>query len=154
MKLLNLAITSIVDASTGNSVKRRFDERLGSNDYNFEQFGPETRANSMPGVVGKFKSAFIQYIEDSKARAGESRDIAEVLQLNSRILKDIGLTSEDQQDLESGRITLKVLNARRNQYRNGTVGNHRPTRSSNLVGTNLLNIDSANQVQYEAIRCA
>ena len=154
MKLFNFAIASIVDANTGSGINRQFVEQLGSKQSAYEQAGREIRAKTVLDVLTKIKSAFKQYINDSKAAARAKRNTAEIAQLNEHQLKDIGLTFVDIQDLKSGQITLETLNTRRDQYRDQAARNNRLSQVSTRVTTRVLDIDSANQAQYETAKCA
>ena len=127
MKLFNFAIASIVDANTGNGINRGFIEQFGSKNSDYEQLGREIRAKSILGLVGKIKNAFIQYIEDSKAIARERRAVEEVSQMSASMLKDVGLTQNDADDLRLGLISLDSLNARRDQNRIKTRSTHEST---------------------------
>ncbi len=154
MKLINLGIASIVDANTGNGISRQFIGQFGSKDSDYEKSAREIRAKSILGVLAKIKRAFKQYLDESRAVARARRNTAAISQLGEHILKDIGLTSVDIQDLKSGQITLEALNARRGQYRNQAASIKRLDHSSKQVGTRVLDLDSANQAQYEIAKCA
>jgi len=156
MKLINLGIASIVDANTGNGISRQFIGQFGSIDSDYENSAREIRAKSILGVLAKIKSAFKQYLDDSSAVARARRNTAEVSQRSEHILKDIGLTFVDIQDLKSGQITLEALNARRGQYRDQdqAASIKRLDYSSKRAGTRVLDLDSANQAQYEIAKCA
>ena len=154
MKLINLGIASIVDANTGNGISRQFTDQFGSKDSDYEKSAHEIRAKSVLGVLTKIKSAFMQYLDESRAVARARRDTAEISQLGEHILKDIGLTFVDIQDLKSGQITLQELSARRSQYRDQAASIKRLDHASKQVGTRVLDLDSANQAQYEIAKCA
>jgi len=154
MKLINLGIASIVDANTGNGISRQFTDQFGSKHSDYEISAREIRAKSILGVLAKIKSAFKQYVKDSKADASVKRNTAEIAQLSEHQLKDIGLTPIDIQDLKSGQITLEALNTRRDQYRQQAARNSLLRHSSNRVSTRVLDIDSAHQAQYETAKCA
>jgi uncharacterized protein YjiS (DUF1127 family) len=155
MKLFNLAIASIVDANTGTGVNQRFIEQFGSKNSSYEQFGREIRAKSILGLVGKIKSALIQYIADSKAKDQERRSVEEVSQMSASMLKDVGLTQNDADDLHLGLISLDTLNARRDQNRNQREARlSRLSRSSKQVNVSGSDHESANQENYEMKKCA
>ena len=118
MKLLNLAIASIVDANTGNGINQQFVNQFGSNKTDYAQHGREIRANSMLALIGKIKASVTQYIENSKATAQARRSSKEVLQMSEHMMKDVGLTYNDVNDLRLGLISLNTLNQRRDQNRN------------------------------------
>jgi hypothetical protein len=69
-------------------------------------------------------------------------------------LKDNGLTFVDIQDLKSGQITLQELSARRGQYRDQAASIKRLDHASKQVGARVLDLDSANQEEYEIAKCA
>ena len=154
MKLINLGIASIVDANTGNGIIRQFTGQSGSKDSDYEKSAREIRAKFLLGVLAKIKSAFKQYLDESRAVARARRNTAEVSQLSEHILKDIGLTFVDIQDLKSGQITLEGLNARRSQYRDQVASIIRLDHSLKQIGTRALDLESANQAQYEIAKCA
>ncbi len=154
MKLFNFAIASIVDANTGSGISRQFDEQLGSKQSAYEQAGREIRARSVLDVLTKIKSVFNQYISDSRAAARSRRNNEAVSQLSEHILKDIGLTFVDMQDLKSGQTTLQGLNTRRDQYRDQAASSNRLVQSTKRVSSQVVDIDSANQAQYEVAKCA
>lgn len=155
MKLYNFAIASIVDANTGNGVSRRFVEQFGSKNSNYEQFGREIRAKSILGLVGKIKSALIQYIADSKAKARERRSVEEVSQMSASMLKDVGLTQNDADDLRLGLISLDSLSARRDQNRKQREARlRRLSQSPKQVNISSSGHESANQENYELKKCA
>lgn len=154
MNLLNFAVASIVDANTGSGINRQFVEHLGSKESAYEKAGREIRAKSVLDLLSKIKSAFNQYIKDSRAAARARRDTEAVSQLSDHTLKDIGLTFVDIQDLKSGQITLEALNARRDQYRDQADSKNRLPQISTRISTRVLDIDSANQAQYETAKCA
>ena len=154
MKLINLGIASIVDANTGNGISQQFTGQFGSKDSDYEKSAHEIRAKSVLGVLAKIKSAFMQYLDEFRAVARARRNIAAVSQLSEHILKDIGLTSVDIQDLKSGQITLEGLSVRLVQYRDQAASIKRLDQASKQAGTRVLNLDSANQAQYEIAKCA
>ena len=154
MKLFNFAIASIVDANTGSGISRQFVEQLGSKESAYEQAGREIRAKSVLDLLSKIKSAFNQYVSDSRAAARARRNTEAESQLSDHTLKDIGLTFVDIQDLKSGQVTLEALNARRDQYRDQAASKNRLRQLSTRVSTQVLDFDSANQDQYETAKCA
>ena len=154
MKLINFGIASIVDANTGNGISRQFTDQFGSKDSDYEKSAREVHAKSVLGVLAKIKSAFKQYLDESRAAARARRNTAALSRLGEHLLKDIGLTFVDIQDLKSGQITLEALNARRGQYRDQAASIKRLDHASKQVGTRVLDLDSAKQAQYELAKCA
>lgn len=153
MKLLNLAIASIVDANTGHGINKQFVSQFGSNKIDYLQSGREIRVNSVVALIGKIKSTFTQYIENSKALARTRRNTRDVLQMNDHVLKDIGLTHDDVVDLRMGLISLGTLNQRREQNRSEQqAGLQRLSRQQ--VSVNRNDLESANQEAHEIRKCA
>jgi len=154
MKLFNFAIASIVDANTGNGISRQFIDQTGSTDSDHLQYGREIRAKSVLAVLAKIKIAVKQYVDDSREAAKARRNNEAISQLSEHMLKDIGLTFVDIQDLKSGQTTLKGLNTRRNQYRDQAARSNRLVQSTKRVSSQVVDIDSANQAHYEVAKCA
>ena len=154
MKLFNFAIASIVDANTGNGISRQFIDQSGSKESGHLQYGREIRAKSVLGVLAKIKSAVKQFVDDSREAARARRNNEAISQLSEHILKDIGLTFVEIQDLKSGQITLEGLNARRDQYRDQGARNLRLLQSTKRVSSQVVDIDSANQAHFETAKCA
>jgi uncharacterized protein YjiS (DUF1127 family) len=154
MNLINFAIASIVDANTGNGISRQFIDQSGSKDSGHLQYGREIRDKSVLGVLAKIKSAVKQFVDDSRVAARARRNNEAISNLSEHLLKDIGLTFVDIQDLKSGQTTLEGLNARRIQYRDQAARSNRLVQSTKRVSSQVVDIDSANQYQYEVAKCA
>ena len=153
MKLLNLAIASIVDANTGNGINQQFVNQFGSTNPAYAQRGREIRANSMLALIGKIKASATQYIENSKATAQARRNTKEVLQMSEHMMKDVGLTYNDVTDLRLGLISLHTLNERRDQNRSEQeAGLGRLSQQQVSVGKN--DLESSNEEAYELAKCA
>jgi uncharacterized protein YjiS (DUF1127 family) len=150
MKLLNLAVASIVDANTGNGLNRDFNNAFGSGHSAHEQHAHEIRSRSFLDVVVKIKTSVQKYIEDSKAEASRRQAIKELSQMEDHFLKDIGLSRDDLYAIDHGSTNLETLNARR--HRN--AGAHKLTQPSAKVSTRVRSIESANQALYETKKCA
>ncbi len=153
MKLLNLAIASIVDANTGNGINQQFVNQFGSGTTDYAQHGREIRANSVLALIAKIKASIKQYIEDSKASARARENTREILHLNDHMLKDIGLTYNDVVDLRMGLISTDELGQRRGQNRNDQDASL-DRLSQQLVSVSETNLESANQENYELKKCA
>ena len=153
MKLLNLAIASIVDANTGNGVNQQFVNQFGSNKVDYAQHGREIRANSILALIDKIGTSFKQYIEDSKAQAKARKVTRDILQMNDHFLNDIGLTHNDVIDLRMGLISLDTLNQHREQNRGEQeAGLERITHQQ--VSVNQNDLESANEDTQEIKKCA
>ena len=150
MKLLNLAIASIVDANTGNGLNRDFIDPFGSYHSAHQKRAHEIRSRSFLDLVAKIKNSVQRYFEDSKTKARNRQAIKDLRQLDDRFLKDIGLNRGDLYAVQLGTTSLEALNARRNP----SADTHKPSQVPSNVGTGVRSIESANQELYEARKCA
>ena len=150
MKLLNLAVASIVDANTGNGINRQYLDQFGSNHSAHEMHGREIRSRSFLDLAAKIKTTLQKYIEDSKAEARRRQAIKDLSQMKDHLLKDIGLSRDDLYDIAHGSTSLEALNARRNR----NADTHRLNPASGKVSSSVRGIESANQAQYESKKCA
>jgi uncharacterized protein YjiS (DUF1127 family) len=150
MNLFNLAVASIVDANTGNGLNRQFIDQYGSSYSTHEKQARVIRSRSFLSVITNIGTSVRKYIEDSKAEARRRRATKDLFQMNSRLLKDIGLSRDDLRELNLGSTSLETLNARRNF---GT-DKARLAQASGQVSSNIRSIGSANQAQYETKKCA
>ena len=150
MKHFNLAVASIVDAYTGNGLNRQFIDQYGSNYSAHKKHSHEIRSRSLMDLAVKIKSAVKIHIDDSKTEARKRQATKQLIQLNDRLLKDIGLTREDLYEIGQGSTSLGALNARRN-FKAGTVEQSQVT---GQVSSRVRSIESANQAQYETKKCA
>jgi uncharacterized protein YjiS (DUF1127 family) len=150
MKLLNLAIASIVDANTGNGLNRDFIDPFGSYHSTHQRRAHEIRSRSFLDLVAKIKTSAQHYIEDSKTKARNRQAIKDLAQMDDRFLKDIGLSRADLYDIDYGSTDLETLNARRNS----SAHTHKLSQVASNVGTGVRSIESANQELYEAKKCA
>jgi uncharacterized protein YjiS (DUF1127 family) len=150
MKLLNLAVASIVDANTGNGINRQYVDQFGSSQSAYERHGREIRSRSFLALIAKIMASVQKYIEDSKAEARRRQAVKDLSQMNNRLLKDIGLSQNDLYDIKLGLTDLEALNARRNR----SADSHELNQVSGKVSTSVRSIESANQAQYETKKCA
>ncbi|MCZ6578163.1 MAG: DUF1127 domain-containing protein [Gammaproteobacteria bacterium] len=150
MKLFSLAIASIVDANTGNGLSRDFINQFNSDHSAHEQYAHEIRSRSFLDVIAKIKTSVQKYIEDSKAEARIRQAIKDLVQMDDRFLKDIGLSRDDLYDIDQGLTSLEALNTRRNRG----ADTHKPSQVPGKVSTGVRNIESANQAPYETRKCA
>ncbi len=150
MKLLNLAIASIVDANTGNGINRQYLDQFSSDQSAHERHGSEIRSRSFLALIAKIMASVQKYIEDSKTEAGRRQAVKDLSQMDNRSLKDIGLSRNDLYDIELGLTDLEALNARRNR----NADTHRLNQASGKVSSSVRSIESANQAQYETKKCA
>ena len=155
MKLLNLGISSIVNANTGNGINHLHANQLGTHKTDYAGHGREIRANVLLDLIKKIKTSVKQYIDVSKALAQERRDTREILQMSEHMLKDVGLTQNDVHDLRFDLIALNTLNTRRVHNSNKEVAHlSQSNQSSKQAGINTDKLESANQETYELKKCA
>jgi len=150
MKLFSLAVASIVDANTGNGLSRDFINQFSSDHSAHEQYAHEIRSRSFLDVIAKIKTSVQRYIENSKAEARNRQAIKDLVQMDDRFLKDIGLSRDDLYDIDQGLTSLKALNTGRNRG----ADTHKPIQVPGKVSTGVRNIESANQAPYETRKCA
>ena len=150
MKLLNLAVASIVDVNTGNGLNRDFIDPFGSYHSAHQRRAHKIRSRSFLDLVAKIKNSVQRYFEDSKTKARNRQVIKDLRQLDDRNLKDIGLSRGDLYGIDDGSTDLETLNARRNR----SADTHKLSQVSGNVGTGVRSIESANQALYEAKKYA
>ena len=150
MKLLNLAVASIVDANTGNGINRQYLDQFGSDQSAHERHGREIRSRSFLALIAKIMASAQKYIEDSKVEARRRQAIKDLSQMDNRSLKDIGLSRDDLYDISQGSTSLEALSARRNR----SADRHELNQVSGKVSSRVRSIKSANQAQYETKKCA
>ena len=150
MKLLNLAISSIVDANTGNGLNRHFVDQYGSGHSSLHTQAHKIRSRSVLDLIVKIKVGIQAYVEDSKTRAIDRQATKEVLALSDSMLEDIGLTRDNLIELRNGSISLEMLDVRRDQKAN----ERKLLLASNGVDSHIQEIESANQASYEIKKCA
>ena len=112
MKLINFAIASIVDANTGY----RQLANGGSIDAGYA--GPrrrETRSHSVSTLFGRLRNGLAGLVESGRSKAEQRRQLAELLALSDRSLRDIGLHRGDIHAVASGQISFADLRATRRQ---------------------------------------
>lgn len=152
MNLLNLSITSIVDATTGS--------HLAQTSYSAHRPGNSKPAfvESQPSRTGLLRTGYeaisslaSKLIAAYRKSAQRRKDTAHILSLSPNALKDIGLTAHDLIDLKLGQVSLDSLNARR--FSNHEVFKVRVTKA----GTSKLetaDVRAANQCSSELASCA
>ncbi len=108
MKLINFAIASIVDANTGY----RQLASGGSIDTGYAGSRlRETRSHPVSSLFGRLRNALAGLVESSRSKAERSRQLAELLALSDRSLRDIGLHRGDVHAVASGQISFADLRA-------------------------------------------
>ena len=109
MKLFTFAIASIVDANTGYGLSA--DHR--SNDIGTaDKRGSEIRSRSILDLFSAIKTRFEPFLDGYRARARERRDLADLMRLNDRMLRDIGIQRGDLLAVKMGGLSLQELHRR------------------------------------------
>ena len=117
MKHFTFAIASIVNANTGFGPSHGG----GKIDYRAaEQYGRAIRAKSIITLFAAIKQRIGVAIEAYKVRVQARRDLQTLLNLNDRMLEDIGLTRGDLASVQHGVVTLQQLDAERMALRQVT----------------------------------
>jgi uncharacterized protein YjiS (DUF1127 family) len=121
MKLLQIAVASIVDANTGYGLPHKG----GRIDYPAKiQRGRSIRARAVVALYGMLKEQLSKAISRYRAHVKQRRQLALLGQLNDHQLRDIGFSREDLLAAELGQVTLQQLDAKR------TSGKRRPAYSA------------------------
>ena len=148
MKHFPLAIASIVDANTGFEISHD----VGKIDYRAaERHAREIRAKSIISLFAAIKQRIGVAVEAYKVRAQARRDLLTLLNLNDRMLKDIGLTRGDLESVQYGAVTLKQLNAERMASRQ--FADQHVTTSTRVEKANRVQV-AVNQELYAEAKCA
>ena len=141
MKLLQFAVASIVDANTDHGLVHSG----GSIDYSAaERHGRTIRANTVASLISLFKGRISSAISTHRARALKRRGLADLLRLNDRLLKDIGLTRGDLVAVKLGHTTLAELSPLRRAGVDDTLNLTVPVQ----VNEQLQNINAVNEAHY------
>jgi uncharacterized protein YjiS (DUF1127 family) len=148
MKHFSFAIASIVDANTGFGLShggRNIDYRAA------ERHGRAIRAKSIIALFAAIKQRISVTVEAYKERTQARRDLLTMLNLNDRMLKDIGLTRGDLASVQYGVVTLQQLDAERKASRQVT----------DQHVTTFIRVEKVNQAQeavnqelYAEAKCA
>ena len=148
MKLLQLAVTSIVDANTGYELSYNGNKI----DYaSAAQHGRAVRSKSIIALYRQIKNQLGSLISSYHERAKRRRQLTTLVQLDDHLLEDIGLSRGDVYALELGQVTLEQLNAqRRNSSRNEILD----LTTSLRTGQQGLQLDAVNESVYKESRCA
>ncbi len=112
MNLINFAIASIVDANTG------YRQLASGGSIDTGYAGPrlrETRSHAVSTLVSRLRNGFAGLLERSRAKAEQRQQLAELLALSDRSLRDIGLHRGDIHAVASGQISFADLRATRRQ---------------------------------------
>ena len=148
MRLFTFAISSIVDANTGYGLSgtKKFLEVESA-----AKPGSAIQSKSAHGLFASIKSLVARGIESYQARAQERRDLAKLLGMNDRLLKDIGLNRGDLIAVELGSISLRELHAERHARHDR---GHEIVNTAQLGGTTDIEHEAANEASYQGQKCA
>jgi uncharacterized protein YjiS (DUF1127 family) len=148
MKSLQFAVASIVDANTGQGLAHNG----GRIDYAAAaQHGRTIRAKSIIALYRLIKAQLGKAFSNYRERAAQRRQLADLAQLDDRLLKDIGLSRGDMIAVELGQVTLQQLDApHRNNYRNELPD----LTTASQIGEQTLKLDAVNQAVYAEAKCA
>ncbi len=152
MNTISLAIASIVDAHTSLGYTRQLTKVSPSQIDAQVNRGKSIRSKVIFDLVGTAISWFGNLLEKSRVRAQERRDIEQLLRLNPRLQKDIGLIENDLQGLRSGLLSLEELEQRR-RNRSHSVRPGRRT-ATKTVRKSILDLESANADCFELAKCS
>jgi uncharacterized protein YjiS (DUF1127 family) len=148
MKHLPFAIASIVDANTGFGLSHGG----GKIDYRAaEQHERAIRAKSIITLFTAVKQRIGIAVEAYRVRVQAGRDLQKLLNLNDRMLNDIGLTRGDLASVQYGAVTLKQLDAERKALRQ--VTDQHVTTSIRVEKVNQAQ-EAVNQELYAEAKCA
>ena len=114
MKLLQLAVSSVVGATTGSHLIQTSNKI--SQPQNFQYQTPQTGRSVVPIIRNKLASVsrlVSRLVAANRERLQRNKDTIKIFQLSAHHLKDIGLTYDDLADLKSGQRSFKQLNALR-----------------------------------------
>ena len=115
MKLLQFAVASIVDANTGYA---NFNYEYAHNSHNIGykteiQNGRNIRSRTIVNFFRSITQRIATSVDRYQVRVQQKRNINQLYQLNSHLLRDIGLTNEDLGSVARGEVSLEQLNGKR-----------------------------------------
>jgi len=110
MKLMHLAVASIVDANTGSG----FAHSAGRIDYAAAQArGRAIRARSVVALLEGLGEGLHSIFAKLRQRAQKRQELNQLMALNDHLLRDIGISRSDLFAVEAGKAKLNELNASR-----------------------------------------
>ncbi len=152
MKIMSLAIASIVDANLNQDYTRQF---TGSSSSNIEEqfrYGRQIRSRSIFDLIGLAIGWFGQIADKARQRAEERRATEKLLNLSDHLQKDMGLAENDLQGLRLGHLSLSDIGQRRKSLQSTVQPNL--LAQGRPVAKNILELDSANQDSFELAKCS
>ncbi len=152
MKMISLAVASIVDANLNQGYTRQFTQyKSGQIDAHIGR-GRQIRAKSIFDLAGSIVGKLVQLVDRIKANALERRAIEQLLCLNTHLQNDIGLSEFDLQRLKSGHLSLEDIGHRRSQMYTATQQARQ--KQTLRVRKSILDLESANQDCFELAKCS
>ena len=151
MKLVQLAVASIVDANTG------YAKTTVGSAYNLEQIdykaeirnSRKIRSNSIADYLGSIVPRIRASVDRYQTRVQQRRNLNQLYRLNKHLLRDIGLTSEGLDSVVRGETSLKHLNAKRHD--DVVIQDNQSTVRTFAVKQTL---QASNQDSFNRVKCA
>lgn len=152
MKLLTLAIASIVDANLNQGYTRQLTGSKPAQHSSQYHYGDQTGLNSFFKLLGWAVGRLTQISDIISERRKERQGIGQLLRLNGHLLEDIGLQEFDLQGLRTGSITLDEIKlARDTRFAAMQPVSKRPVQT---VKKSIVDLQSANQESFELAKCS
>jgi uncharacterized protein YjiS (DUF1127 family) len=151
MKLVQLAVASIVDANTGYaSTTVESAHNFGKIDYDAEILNSrKIRSESIVDFLGLIVQRITASIDRYQVRVQQRRNLSQLYGLNNHMLRDIGLRIEDLSSVARGEISLKHLNAKRHD--DLIIKDNQSTVRTLAVNQTL---QASNQNSFDGVKCA
>jgi uncharacterized protein YjiS (DUF1127 family) len=151
MKLLQLAVSSVVGATTGSHLTQTSNRTSQPQDSQYQT--PQTGRSILPFIRNKLASVLRlvnRLAAANKQRLQRRKDTIQIFQLNAHYLKDIGLTYDDLADLRSGQRSLNQLNTMRFENQKSFSPRLKKVATSKIKASSL---KAANQQHGEFASC-
>lgn len=152
MKLLTLAVASIVDANTHQGYTSQLIGHSPAHVADHIERGRRIRSKSAAGLISQLSSAVSAFMAKSRARAETQRAVGELSRMSEHMLRDIGLNYNDVESLGSGLISLDDLADRRKTNRTALQVITRAEKTT--VNASIRDIESINEDCYELAKCS
>ena len=148
MKLLQIAVASIVDTNTGYGLAHSG----GRIDYSAQaRNGRSIRAKSIMALYGLVKEQLSNLISSYHEHVKQRRQLALLGQLNDHLLRDIGLSRGDLILAELGQVNLQQLDAKRLSGKQNELPD---LTTANRVDPQTLQLSAINEAVYAEAKCA
>jgi len=148
MKLLQIAVASIVDANTGYGLAHSG----GRIDYSAQaRNGRTIRAKSIVALYGLLKEQLGKAVSSYREHTKHRRQLSVLGQLNDHLLRDIGLSRGDLIAAELGQVTLAQLDGQRHNGKQNELSN---LTTADRVDRQTLQLSAINEAVYAEAKCA